>query len=175
MAAFLIGAVFTILPGIALNILGSAFFMDFYFFIAKDSDVNKKEWDTEDRLKIAFYALVAVLEMLCILFNNIVVLSTNFISAFFFGWRAWIQAKFAASRKGLGDKWWIPVSYTHLDVYKRQVPIPGTKSEARLMENMSAAYVELNMEDLEELDAILGAYPVMGERYSTEMLELVDN
>lgn len=55
------------------------------------------------------------------------------------------------------------------------VPIPGTKSEARLMENMSAAYVELNMEDLEELDAILGAYPVMGERYSTEMLELVDN
>ena len=56
--------------------------MDFYFFIAKDSDVNKKEWDTEDRLKIAFYALVAVLEMLCILFNNIVVLSTNFISAF---------------------------------------------------------------------------------------------
>ena len=107
MAAFLIGAVFTILPGSALNILGSAFFMDFYFFIAKDSDVNKKEWDTEDRLKIAFYALVAVLEMLCILFNNIVVLSTNFISAFFFGWRAWIQAKFAASRKGLGDKWWI--------------------------------------------------------------------
>ena len=50
------------------------------------------------------------------------------------------------------------------------VPIPGTKSEARLMENMSAAYVELNMEDLEELDAILGAYPVMGE-----MLEIVDN
>ena len=31
------------------------------------------------------------------------------------------------------------------------------------------------MEDLEELDAILGAYPVMGERYSTEMLEIVDN
>ena len=107
MAAFLIGAVFIILPGIALNILGTAFFLwIFIFSLLKIQTLikKKKEWDTEDRLKIAFYSLVAVLEMLCILFNNIVVLSTNFILAFFFGWRAWIQAKLAASRKGSGDK-----------------------------------------------------------------------
>lgn len=45
------------------------------------------------------------------------------------------------------------------------VPIPGTKSEERLMENMSAAYVDLGEKDYTELDDILAMHPVVGARY----------
>ena len=46
------------------------------------------------------------------------------------------------------------------------VPIPGTKSEYRLQENMSAAYVELSEDDYEELDKMLAEHTVIGARYS---------
>ena len=49
------------------------------------------------------------------------------------------------------------------------VPIPGTKSENRLCENMSAAYVELSENDLAELTQIVAAIPVSSERYSAAM------
>jgi len=49
------------------------------------------------------------------------------------------------------------------------VPIPGTKTKERLMENMSAAYVELSAEDFAELDRILAGIEVQGERYSAAM------
>lgn len=49
------------------------------------------------------------------------------------------------------------------------VPIPGTKKKERLMENMSAAYVELSEEDFAELDRILDQFTVQGERYSEAM------
>ena len=46
------------------------------------------------------------------------------------------------------------------------VPIPGTKSEYRLQENMSAAYVELSEDDYKELDKMLNEHTVIGARYS---------
>lgn len=52
------------------------------------------------------------------------------------------------------------------------VPIPGTKTEGRLQENMSAAYVKLSDEDWEELDKILENTRVFGERYGKEMLAM---
>lgn len=52
------------------------------------------------------------------------------------------------------------------------VPIPGTKTEGRLQENMSAAYVKLSEEDWEELDKILENTRVFGERYGKEMLAM---
>ncbi len=55
-----------------------------------------------------------------------------------------------------------------------QKPCKGTKTEDRLMENMSAAYVELSQEDMEKLNAILDACPVVGERYPEEMLKMID-
>jgi len=54
------------------------------------------------------------------------------------------------------------------------VPIPGTKSEKRLMENMNAAYVELSEEDNAKLDHILAIYPVTGARYSEETESMTD-
>lgn len=48
-------------------------------------------------------------------------------------------------------------------------PIPGTKSENRLRENMSAAYVIMGEEDYEKLDEILDMHPVAGGRYAESM------
>lgn len=52
------------------------------------------------------------------------------------------------------------------------IPIPGTKTEARLRENMSAAYVELSPADWQELDGILNRTAVFGERYNEAMLNM---
>ena len=52
------------------------------------------------------------------------------------------------------------------------VPIPGTKTEDRLQENMSAAYVKLKDEDWKELGDILDHTEVYGARYSESMLKM---
>lgn len=55
------------------------------------------------------------------------------------------------------------------------VPIPGTKTKERLIENMSAAYVELSGDDFAELDEILNKFAVLGERYSEAMERMTGN
>ena len=54
------------------------------------------------------------------------------------------------------------------------VPIPGTKKFNRLQENLSAAYVELSVDDLSKLTKILSEIPVFGERYSPEHMRMTD-
>ena len=54
------------------------------------------------------------------------------------------------------------------------VPIPGTKSETRLQENMSAAYVELMDADYKKLDSILKEHTVIGARYSEATESMTD-
>lgn len=54
------------------------------------------------------------------------------------------------------------------------VPIPGTKKEARLQENMSAAYVELTDADKQQLEGLLSQYEVQGARYSADMEAMVN-
>lgn len=54
------------------------------------------------------------------------------------------------------------------------VPIPGTKTENRLQENMSAAYVDLSDEDYKELDRILDGHTVIGARYSEATESMTD-
>lgn len=54
------------------------------------------------------------------------------------------------------------------------VPIPGTKTESRLQENMSAAYVDLSDEDYKEVDRILDGHTVIGARYSEATERLTD-
>ena len=54
------------------------------------------------------------------------------------------------------------------------VPIPGTKKETRLQENMSAAYVELTDDDYKKLDEILKEHTVIGARYSEATESMTD-
>lgn len=52
------------------------------------------------------------------------------------------------------------------------VPIPGTKAEDRLRENMSAAYVEVPAEDWDKLEQSVDDIKIYGERYSPAMLKM---
>lgn len=52
------------------------------------------------------------------------------------------------------------------------VPIPGTKTEDRLQENMSAAYVEISDGDWDDLEHLLSRLKIYGERYSQSMLRM---
>ncbi len=53
------------------------------------------------------------------------------------------------------------------------IPIPGTKTEDRLRENMSAAYVQLSQGDWQALQEILDNTQVYGQRYSAAQLRMV--
>lgn len=52
------------------------------------------------------------------------------------------------------------------------VPIPGTKTEDRLRENMSAAYVEVPDADWDRLEQRVSGIKIYGERYSPAMLKM---
>jgi aryl-alcohol dehydrogenase-like predicted oxidoreductase len=54
------------------------------------------------------------------------------------------------------------------------VPIPGTRRLERLQENLSAAELELNSEDLDQLTAASDSIDVRGDRYPASMQAMVD-
>lgn len=54
------------------------------------------------------------------------------------------------------------------------VPIPGTRQQSRLDENLKAAGIELNHNDLARIDAALSSVSVTGDRYPAHMAKAVD-
>ena len=54
------------------------------------------------------------------------------------------------------------------------VPIPGTKQRKYLEENAAAVAVQLSAAELQQLGALLAAYPVVGARYGEGALQLVN-
>jgi aryl-alcohol dehydrogenase-like predicted oxidoreductase len=54
------------------------------------------------------------------------------------------------------------------------VPIPGTRREERLQENLGAVDVELDDRDLAELDVASREVKVVGDRYPEAMQQLID-
>ena len=54
------------------------------------------------------------------------------------------------------------------------VPIPGTTKLHRLEENLSAAAIELNADDLRAIDSAASGVAVQGDRYTAEMARMVD-
>lgn len=53
------------------------------------------------------------------------------------------------------------------------VPIPGTTSKERLLENLGAAQVTFTQEELLEIDELLTSHPVQGARYRPEFMKRV--
>ena len=53
------------------------------------------------------------------------------------------------------------------------VPIPGTKRVRYLEDNMGAQKVKLTAADLKKISAKLAEFEIVGERYTPEMLALV--
>ena len=101
-AVFFIGALCIVLPGLALHVIGTAVFLWLLLFsvfrIYKLWN-EKRPWTTPDKVKMVCYSVISILEMLCILFNNIVVISTNVILGGFLLWRAYRQGKKAMLKK----------------------------------------------------------------------------
>ena len=52
------------------------------------------------------------------------------------------------------------------------IPIPGTRNEHRLLENLSAAGVQFTKEDDNKIRAILKQLPVTGDRYPPNLLAI---
>jgi len=52
------------------------------------------------------------------------------------------------------------------------VPIPGTRKLARLEENLAAASVELNADDLREISDVSSSFNVQGDRYPEDIMRL---
>ena len=53
------------------------------------------------------------------------------------------------------------------------VPIPGTTKVSRLHENIGAARVQLDANELRSIDEALAKVPVQGERYPAQLQSLV--
>ncbi|WP_313761216.1 aldo/keto reductase [Caballeronia sp. GaOx3] len=54
------------------------------------------------------------------------------------------------------------------------VPIPGTRTEAHLLENLGAQRLQLTAADVLAIDTKLGKYPVFGDRMSEEHMSQID-
>ncbi|SNX87277.1 probable Aldo-keto reductase yakc [NADP+] [Melanopsichium pennsylvanicum] len=51
------------------------------------------------------------------------------------------------------------------------IPIPGTKKEKYLEENIKAANVKLNDKEIDEIDAVINSFKISGARYPAEMMK----
>jgi aryl-alcohol dehydrogenase-like predicted oxidoreductase len=54
------------------------------------------------------------------------------------------------------------------------VPIPGTRSEAHLLENLGARRLQLTAADVQEIDTSLSKYPVFGDRMGKDHMSQID-
>lgn len=54
------------------------------------------------------------------------------------------------------------------------VPIPGTRYEAHLMENLGAQNVQLTEADVQEIETSLSKFPVYGDRMGKEHMSQID-
>jgi len=54
------------------------------------------------------------------------------------------------------------------------VPIPGTRNEAHLLENLGAQYIHLTPEDVQEIETSLSRFVVYGDRMGVEHMSQID-
>jgi aryl-alcohol dehydrogenase-like predicted oxidoreductase len=54
------------------------------------------------------------------------------------------------------------------------VPIPGTRSEAHMLENLGAQRLQLTAADVQEIDTKLSRYPVFGDRMGKDHMSSID-
>lgn len=94
--AFLLGIFLMAFSEISQQIIGTAFFLWLlcYSVLRLVRFYQKyKRNEIIEKPKIIFYGFIAAIELLCIIKNTIIIISTNFVLGFFFSWRGWKQAK----------------------------------------------------------------------------------
>jgi len=54
------------------------------------------------------------------------------------------------------------------------VPIPGTRYETHLLENLGAQHIHLNKEDVQEMETCLSKFPIYGDRMGAAHMSSID-
>lgn len=107
---FLVGTLFAALPQVALNILGTAFFLWLFGYSIlrlHSSWKHYKKGDKVDKTKTAFYGTIAVVELVLIVQQRIIQLSANVVLAIFLMIRAYQRAKLTVECKLSKDRKYI--------------------------------------------------------------------
>lgn len=107
---FFAGTLMVAFPGFAQRIMGTVFFLWLLFFSGMrlyQFYKKRQRGEMTEKPKVIFYSVIFAIELICIIKNSIIIVSTNFVLGFFFGWRAWKQAKWAAVKKAEGGRVWI--------------------------------------------------------------------
>lgn len=104
---FIVGTIFVVLPKFALQIIGTVFFLWLFVFSVLRLVHYREQYqngEPVEKVKILFYGAIAGVEFLCIIKNNIIVLSSNLVLAIFFLFRAYKRAKESASLRVVKEK-----------------------------------------------------------------------
>ena len=110
MGILFLGLFFVILPEFALQSLGTAFFLILLFYCSFRLFRFFGQWrrgEPVEKAKAIFYWAVAGIELICILYNKIVVLSAHWVLFFALGWYAYQQIRLSISLKAARKSEWI--------------------------------------------------------------------
>lgn len=109
-ALFLVGTLFAALPQVALNILGTAFFiwlLGYSLLRLHSFGKRYRKGEKVDKTKAVFYGTIAVVEIVLIVQQKIIQLSANVVLAIFLMIRAYQRAKLTVENKLSGDRKYI--------------------------------------------------------------------
>lgn len=109
-ALILLGILFICFQEVAAKIVGITFFMWMLMYSAYRLLGFYQSYKNEERFdkyKAVFYGAIAGMEVLCIIKNNIILLSVNLILGAFFLWHSWKNMKKMTLQRACKKKVWI--------------------------------------------------------------------
>lgn len=112
LVVLVIGLFFVALPGAALQSLGTVFFLFLLCYASFQLCRFFCQWKNGQQIKkakVIIYGSVAGLELVCILYNRIIILSTQWVLFFFLGWYGYKQIKVSFAAKVERKRKWVVV------------------------------------------------------------------
>lgn len=110
LVVLVIGLFFVALPGAALQSLGTVFFLFLLCYASFQLCRFFCQWRNGQQIKkakVIIYGSVAGLELVCILYNRIIILSTQWVLFFFLGWYGYKQIKVSFAAKVERKRKWV--------------------------------------------------------------------
>lgn len=107
---FLIGLIFIAIPQYAQKVIGIVLFSVLLGYSLYNLYFVKKEYEndkTRYQYKFLFYSIIVAIEILCIIWNQILVFSSNVFLGIFLVYRAYVEMKKGLSLRHQHQKSWI--------------------------------------------------------------------
>lgn len=107
---FLIGLIFIAIPQYAQKVIGIVLFSVLLGYSLYNLYFVKKEYEndkTRYQYKFLFYSIIVAIEILCIIWNQILVFSSNVFLGVFLVYRAYVEMKKGLSLRHQHQKSWI--------------------------------------------------------------------